>query len=49
MKHFKKGFNTTMGVFAAILTAGLIDRIVGSIVVEFEKSDEEDKDKEAEE
>lgn len=49
MKHFRKGFNTTMGVFAAILTMGLINSIVGAIVDEFEKADEEEKDKETEE
>lgn len=51
MKHFRKGFNTTMGVFAAILTMGLITSVANAIVGGSTKAEkvEEEKDKEAEE
>ena len=48
MKHFKKGFNTTMGVFAAILTMGIITSVANAIVGANIKAEEaaEGKDEE---
>ena len=40
MKHFRKGFDTTMGVFAAILTMGIITSVASAIVGASTKAEE---------
>lgn len=44
MNNFRKGFDTTLGVIAAILTTGLITDIVNSLLGNKEKKSEEEKD-----
>ena len=46
MNYFKKGFDTTMGVFAAILTMSLITSVANAIVGASTKAEEVSEEKE---